>query len=185
MKFSSILYYYVILPSLVGGFFKLIAWGLHVLKLASIGEWAFTAGFVISLILIRPKNQWKAVEDSEFRCRIDFPGEPERAVQDYDNGVRSLRLSYDLNNSAFILQALKIPEGLARPDDEVIVQAEAQNVGGRLSGTSDYRNGSISGKCYCLAFTRNEVNYFMHLLISTGDRFQYQLIIISPEKEQN
>lgn len=184
MKFSSIIYYYLILPSLVGGVFKLFAWGLDRFGLVSIGDWAFTAGFIFSLIFIRPKKQWKTVEDTEFKYRADFPAEPEKAVQDYDNGVRLQRLSCDLNDSAFILQALKIPDGLTRPKDEAIVQGEAQNLGGRLSGTSDYQNGSISGKCYCIAFERNGANYLMHLIICGGERFQYQLMIISPENDQ-
>lgn len=73
MKFSTSLYYYLIVPSVVGGVFKLVAWTLEKFQLVSWGEWAFTTGFIVSLLLFRPSKQWKTVTDPEFKYQVDFP----------------------------------------------------------------------------------------------------------------
>lgn len=185
MKFSTIVYYYLIVPSFFGGLFKLSAWALEKFQIASLGEWAFSAGFILSLMLFRPKSQWQTVSDSEFSYQVDFPGAPEKSVQDYDNGVRTQRLAFDLNNSAFVLQSIKMPEGLVPLADQVSVQAEVDNLKGQLVNTSAFANGSISGMCYCIAFVRNQTNYLLHLIIVNNGRFQYHLTIASQEKDQN
>ena len=76
MKFSTSLYYYLIVPSVVGGVFKLVAWTLEKFQFVSLGEWAFTTGFIVSLLLFRPRKQWKTVTDPEFKYQVDFPGDP-------------------------------------------------------------------------------------------------------------
>lgn len=181
MKFSTIVYYFLIVPSVTGGIFKLVAWLLEKFQLASWGEWAFTTGFLVSLLFIRPSKQWKTITDSDFKYQVNFPGDPQKIVNDYENGVRLQRLAFDLSDAAFVLQAIKFSSGNTPPTDEVIVHAETESVKGRLANTSQYQNGSIAGKCYCIAFERDSVNYLTHLVIAQCGQFQYQLMIVSKE----
>jgi len=183
MKFSTIVYYYLIVPSGVGGVFKLVALVLEKFQFLSWGEWAFTTGFIVSVLLIRPSKQWKTVTDPEFKYQVDFPGDPKESVNDYESGVRLQRLAFDLSTAAFVLQTIKIPLGGTPPADEVTVQAEVESVKGRLADTTQYQNGSITGKSYCIAFEREGVNYFTHLVIAQSGQFQYQLMIISKEDD--
>ena len=189
MKFSTIVYYYLIVPSVTGGVFKLAAWMLEKFQLVSWGEWAFTAGFLVSLLLFRPSkllknvSEWKTVTDPEFKYQVDFPGDPEKSVNDYDNGVRLQRLAFDLSDAAFVLQSIKIPLGSTPPADEVIVQREAESLKGRLVDTTQYQNRSIVGKCYCISFERDSVNYLTHSVIALSGQFHYQLMIVTKEDD--
>lgn len=185
MKFSTIVYYYLIVPSVVGGVFKLVAWMLEKFQFVSWGEWAFTSGFIVSLLFFRPSKHWKTVTDPEFKYQVDFPGDPEKSVNDYENGARLQRLAFDLGDAAFVLQSIKIPLGNTPPADEVIVQGEAESVKGRLADTTQYQNGSIVGKCYCISFERDSVNYLTHLVIALSGQFQYQLMIVSKEDDKS
>jgi hypothetical protein len=185
MKFSTIVYYFLIVPSVTGGIFKLVAWLLEKFQLASWGEWAFTTGFLVSLLFIRPSKQWKTITDPDFKYQVNFPGDPEKSVNDYENGVRLQRLAFDLSDAAFVLQAIKFPSGNTPPADEVIVHAETESVKGRLANTSQYKNGSIAGKCYSIAFERDSVNYLTHLVIALCGQFQYQLMIVSKEGDES
>lgn len=115
MKFSTIVYYFLIVPSVTGGIFKLVAWLLEKFQLASWGEWAFTTGFLVSLLFIRPSKQWKTITDSDFKYQVNFPGDPQKIVNDYENGVRLQRLAFDLSDAAFVLQAIKFSSGNTPP----------------------------------------------------------------------
>jgi len=183
MKFSTIVYYYLIVPSSVGGVFKLVAWVLEKFQFVSWGEWAFTTGFLASLLFIRPSKQWKTVTDPEFKYQVDFPGNPEKSVNDYESGVRVQRLAFDLSDAAFVLQTIKTPRGNTTPADEVTVQEEVESVKGRLIDTTQYQNETITGKSYCIAFEREDVNYFTHLVIAQSGQFQYQLMIVSKQDD--
>ena len=185
MKFSTSLYYYLIVPSVVGGVFKLVAWTLEKFQLVSWGEWAFTTGFIVSLLLFRPSKQWKTFTDPEFKYQVDFPGDPEKSVNDYDNGARLQSLTFDLSDAAFVLQTIKTPLGTTQPTDEVMVQKEAGSVKGRLVDTTQYQNGSIAGKCYCIAFERDSVNYLTHLVIAQSGQFQHLLMIASKKDDKS
>ena len=185
MKFSTIVYYYLIVPSFAGGIFKLVAWTLEKFQFVSLGEWAFTTGFIVSLLLFRPRKQWKTVTDPEFKYQVDFPGDPEKSVNDYDNGTRLQSLTFDLSDAAFVLQTIKTPLGTTQPTDEVMVQKEAESVKGRLVDTTQYQNGSIVGKCYCIAFERDSVNYLTHLVIAQSGQIQYLLMIASKEDDKS
>jgi len=185
MKFSTIVYYYLIVPSFAGGIFKLVAWTLEKFQFVSLGEWAFTTGFIVSLLLFRPRKQWKTVTDLEFKYQVDFPGDPEKSVNDYDNGTRLQSLTFDLSDAAFVLQTIKTPLGTTQPTDEVMVQKETESVNGRLADTTQYQNGSIAGKCYCIAFERDSVNYLTHLVIAQSGQIQYLLMIASKEDDKS
>lgn len=185
MKFSTIVYYYLIVPSFAGGIFKLVAWTLEKFQFVSLGEWAFTTGFIVSLLLFRPRKQWKTVTDLEFKYQVDFPGDPEKSVNDYDNGTRLQSLTFDLSDAAFVLQTIKTPLGTTQPTDEVMVQKEAESVKGRLVDTTQYQNGSIVGKCYCIAFERDSVNYLTHLVIAQSGQFQHLLMIASKKDDKS
>jgi hypothetical protein len=185
MKFSTIVYYYLIVPSFAGGIFKLVAWTLEKFQFVSLGEWAFTTGFIVSLLLFRPRKQWKTVTDPEFKYQVDFPGDPEKSVNDYDNGTRLQSLTFDLSDAAFVLQTIKTPLGTTQPTDEVMVQKEAESVKGRLVDTTQYQNGSIVGKCYCIAFERDSVNYLTHLVIAQSGQFQHLLMIASKKDDKS
>ena len=185
MKFSTSLYYYLIVPSVVGGVFKLVAWTLEKFQLVSWGEWTFTTGFIVSLLLFRPSKQWKTFTDPEFKYQVDFPGDPEKSVNDYDNGARLQSLTFDLSDAAFVLQTIKTPLGTTQPTDEVMVQKEAESVKGRLVDTTQYQNGSIVGKCYCIAFERDRVNYLTHLVIAQSGQFQHLLMIASKKDDKS
>jgi len=185
MKFSTIVYYYLIVPSFAGGIFKLVAWTLEKFQFVSLGEWAFTTGFIVSLLLFRPRKQWKTVTDPEFKYQVDFPGDPEKSVNDYDNGTRLQSLTFDLSDAAFVLQTIKTPLGTTQPTDEVMVQKETESVNGRLADTTQYQNGSIAGKCYCIAFERDSVNYLTHLVIAQSGQIQYLLMIASKEDDKS
>ena len=191
MKFSTIVYYYLIVPSVTGGVFKLAAWMLEKFQLVSWGEWAFTAGFIVSLLLFRPSkllktvSEWKTVTDPEFKYQVDFPGDPEKSVNDYGNGVRPQRLAFDLSDAAFVLQTIKTPLGTTQPTDEVIVQGEAESLKGRLVDTTQYQNRSIVGKCYCISFERDSVNYLTHLVIAQSGQFQHLLMIASKKDDKS
>jgi len=181
----------LIVPSVTGGVFKLAAWMLEKFQLVSWGEWAFTAGFIVSLLLFRPSkllktvSEWKTVTDPEFKYQVDFPGDPEKSVNDYDNGTRLQSLTFDLSDAAFVLQTIKTPLGTTQPTDEVMVQKETESVNGRLAGTTQYQNGSIAGKCYCIAFERDSVNYLTHLVIAQSGQIQYLLMIASKEDDKS
>ncbi len=185
MKFSTIVYYYLIVPSFAGGIFKLVAWTLEKFQFVSLGEWAFTTGFIVSLLLFRPRKQWKTVTDPEFKYQVDFPGDPEKSVNDYDNGTRLQSLTFDLSDAAFVLQTIKTPLGTTQPTDEVMVQKETESVNGRLADTTQYQNGSIAGKCYCIAFERDSVNYLTHLVIAQSGQFQHLLMIASKKDDKS
>jgi hypothetical protein len=185
MKFSTIVYYYLIVPSFAGGIFKLVAWTLEKFQFVSLGEWAFTTGFIVSLLLFRPRKQWKTVTDPEFKYQVDFPGDPEKSLNDYDNGTRLQSLTFDLSDAAFVLQTIKTPLGTTQPTDEVMVQKETESVNGRLADTTQYQNGSIAGKCYCIAFERDSVNYLTHLVIAQSGQIQYLLMIASKEDDKS
>lgn len=185
MKFSTIVYYYLIVPSVVGGVFKLVAWMLEKFQFVSWGEWAFTSGFIVSLLLFRPSKHWKTVTDPEFKYQVDFPGDPDKSVNDHENGARLQRLAFDLGDAAFVLQSINFPPGKTPPADEVIVQGEAESVKGHLADTTQYQNGSIVGKCYCISFERDSVIYLTHLVIALSGQFQYQLMIVSKEDDKS
>jgi hypothetical protein len=83
------------------------------------------------------------------------------------------------------LQTIKTPLGTTQPTDEVMVQKEAESVKGRLVDTTQYQNGSIVGKCYCIAFERDSVNYLTHLVIAQSGQFQHLLMIASKKDDKS